>query len=137
MFQLRIVRLCAATAALLFAGPGLASPGHSGHDHGAHAKALQTLTGEVMDLACFMQHPKTGQGPEHAKCAAQCINKGLPAGLKVGDKLYLLMGKGHDSITDKLAALAGQQATFKGMVIERGGMTTLVVHEMPTAPNGK
>jgi hypothetical protein len=122
---------------LLLSSPVLAQDEHKGHAHGDHAQAPaaapQVLTGEVMDLACYLQHPESGQGPDHAACAAQCINKGLPAGLKVGTKLYLLVGKGHDSITDKLAPLAGKQAKITGQVLETEGLPAIIVHEAAAA----
>jgi hypothetical protein len=110
--------------------------GHAGHGHKGPevvAAAAQTFTGEVMDLACYLQHPESGQGAEHAACAAQCINKGLPAGLKVGTKLYLLVGKGHDSIADKLAPLAGKQAKITGHLLEKEGLPAIIVHEVAAA----
>jgi len=102
-----------------------------GKNHDEEAKV--SLTGEVVDLVCYMQHPASGQGPDHAACAQQCINKGLPSGLKVGDQLYLLMGEGHASIVEKVAPLAGKRATVAGTVIDHGGMKALVIHEIKPA----
>lgn len=92
-----------------------------------------TLTGEVMDLVCYMQHPESGQGAEHAQCAKQCINKGLPPGLKVGEQLYLLMGEGHASIIEQVAPLAGKQAKVTGRIIEQAGLKALVVTSIAPA----
>lgn len=118
---------------LLLVSPAFAQEEHKGHAHGhqgAPAAAPQVFTGEIMDLACYLQHPESGQGAEHAACAAQCINKGLPAGLKVGTKLYLLVGKGHDSVADKLAPLAGKQAKITGQLLEQEGLQAIIVHEV-------
>lgn len=117
---------------LMFAMPAVAhAKGAHGHDEAAKSV---TLVGEVIDLACYLQHPKTGQGPEHAQCARQCINKGLPAGLKVGDKLYLLLGAGHDGIVDKVAPLAGKQVTVTGSIITRDGLPALVLQSIAAKP---
>ncbi len=135
------IRRLALVVALAVAPAGVAlAQDHKHGDHGKHeghaapAAAKTTVTGEVLDLVCYMQHPATGQGPGHAGCAQQCINKGLPAGLKVGDKVYLLMGKGHDSIVDKVAPLAGKNAKVTGSVIESGGLSALVIESVSAAP---
>lgn len=123
--------------ALALGSTGAALAQDKGHHHGAHAAdptaAATALTGEVMDLVCFMQHPESGQGPDHANCARQCIQKGLPAGLKVGSQLYLLMAKGHGSIVDQVAEHAGKQATVTGKVIDRDGMKALIVESIKPA----
>jgi hypothetical protein len=122
-------------AAALSLGAGGAALAHDGEDHAQTqpAKTTTTLTGEVMDLVCYLNHPATGQGPSHAGCAKQCINKGLPAGLKVGDQLYLLMAPGHGSIADKVAPLAGKQATVTGTLLDQDGMKAIVVDTVSPA----
>lgn len=104
--------------------------------HGDEHKEKVTLTGEVLDLACYFQHPKTGSGPEHTACARQCINKGLPAGLKVGKKLYLLLGKGHDPVADVISSVAGKQATITGALIEQHGVKAIVVEKATEVKGG-
>jgi len=43
-------------------------------DDAKKAKAAPTsMTGEVVDLYCYMQHPESASGAEHAKCAKSCI----------------------------------------------------------------
>src|SRR5271156_2210414 len=41
---------------------------------------VSTITGEVVDLACYFQD--AASGPEHAACARRCIESGLPVGIK-------------------------------------------------------
>lgn len=105
-----------------------------GHSNDRGKKIV--VTGEVLDLACYFQHPESGQGPEHAACAKQCINKGLPAGLKVGNKLYLLLKKGHDPVAPLVAPHAGKHATISGFLIEEGGLSALVVDTIVEAKRG-
>ena len=101
--------------------------------HGAKG-VEESFVGEVLDLACFMQHPANGQGPEHAACAQQCIRKGLAAGLRTDDgTVYLLMGKGHDAIVDQVAPLAGKRAEVRGIKIEQGGLTAVVLTSISQA----
>src|SRR5215472_755514 len=41
------------------------------------------VTGEVLDMTCYIADNLSG--PDHAKCARDCIRSGLPAGLKAKD----------------------------------------------------
>ena len=64
-----------------------------GHEHGhgagsaeqpvASAAAPQedTLTGEVVDVFCYLDHGAEGLGKKHASCAKKCIKNGLPVAI--------------------------------------------------------
>ena len=102
---------------------------HSEHEHAGAAEervaenteAQQTLTGEVVDLFCYLSHGKEGLGVGHAGCAKKCIESGLPVAIKVGDQLYLAAMATHDPANKTLAALAGKQVTVHGTVLEKDG----------------
>lgn len=79
----------------------------------------QTITGEVVDLMCYLDHGAKGE--KHKGCAEKCIKNGGPVGLLSGDQVYLVIGE-HEPINDKLASLAAQTITLKGKVVERSGM---------------
>ncbi|MBI2175083.1 MAG: hypothetical protein HYU33_07805, partial [Candidatus Omnitrophica bacterium] len=59
------------------------------HSHEASMPKEETLTGEVMDVFCYLSHKEQGQGKDHASCAKKCIQSGLPVAIKVGNQLYL------------------------------------------------
>lgn len=100
--------------------------GHDDGDDGHKAKGEEvTLTGEIVDLHCFLLHPETGKGSEHAKCAKTCMNKGLPIGLFAEGRVYLLLSKGHDSVKGLAAEHAGHQVSVKGVRFQRHGMWAL------------
>ena len=88
----------------------------------------QSLTGEVVCLSCYLSHG--GQGDIHAKCAKQCFAKGLPVGLKVGDKLYLVVGEHHGTANKMLSTYAGKQVTVSGHVFEQEGMSMVEVESV-------
>ncbi len=92
-----------------------------------------TLTGEVVCLSCYLGHG--GMGSAHAKCAKQCFVKGLPLGLKVGDKLYLVVGEHHGTANKALSAYAGKQVTVTGHVFEQDGMSMLEVEKVVKTPS--
>ncbi len=79
----------------------------------------KTVTGEVVDLMCYLDHGAKGE--KHKSCAEKCIKSGGPVGLLSGEDLYLVIGE-HKPINDELAAKAAQNVTLKGKVVERNGM---------------
>ena len=107
------------------------------HDHGAHhhdeaagASTEQTLTGEVVDVFCYLSHSESGLGQGHASCAKKCIQSGLPVALKVGDQLYLAVMANHEPANKTFAELAGQQVTVHGQVLEKDGQHVISVKQV-------
>ena len=96
------------------------------------AKPL-TLTGEVVDVSCYTQLGKRGEG--HKACGAACVASGSPAGLLTADgTLYLLMPEPHHPRRDGKASLAkylsermAQTLTLSGMASSHGGIHTLFI----------
>jgi hypothetical protein len=89
--------------------------------HGDDAKAaVQTIQGELVDLACYLEHG--GHGEKHKACATSCAQSGLPIGLldKHGH-LYLLIGD-HKPLNAQVADKMGDTVTATGTVSERNGM---------------
>ena len=110
--------------AVLLVGLGAAGAwAHEEHGEGGQ----QALTGEVVDVVCYLSHGPSGLGKDHAGCAQKCIKNGLPVALKVGDQLYLLANADHTPANAKLADLAAKQVTVHGTVLERDGQHLLVV----------
>lgn len=117
--------ILALAAAALFAGyPVLA---HEGHEHGdkdsTSSGETQKITGEVVDMACYVDHNATGE--KHADCAKKCITSGLPVGLKADDgKTYLLIGE-HMPLNSELAQYAAKKITVEGKVVSRDGVNMI------------
>jgi len=87
------------------------------------------VTGEVLDMTCYIASNLSG--PDHAKCARDCIRSGLPAGIKAQDgKVYLLTGGPGHTINAELADYAAKIVTIKGKQSIRNGFTQLQVEEI-------
>ena len=84
--------------------------------------STKTITGEVVDLMCFIDH--NSKGEKHAACAAKCIKDGGPVGITSEGKTYLVVGD-HKPMNDQLAEYAGKTVTLKGKLVEREGMAML------------
>lgn len=113
----KLITLLAAAA--LTAVPAFAHEGEKHEDQAATSKQI-TVTGEVVDLVCYIDHGATGAG--HADCAQKCIKMGLPVGIKTDKgETYMLVGE-HKPINAKLAPLAAKTITVKGKAVERDGL---------------
>lgn len=91
--------------------------------------AGEKVTGEVVDLSCYLHHPGTSTGSSHRKCAEMCAKKGLPMALLTSDKQLYVLLEDHDNPKAYAAALAkaAQQATVEGDKATAGGVQAIVV----------
>jgi hypothetical protein len=96
------------------------------------AAAMDTVTGEVVDLACYLPHPETSHGAGHRKCAETCVKKGLPAGLLTEDQQVYLLLENHDNPKPyaQMKEKAAQTITVEGTKVTRGGIQALVVESV-------
>lgn len=104
---------------------------HEGHEEqepaAENTQAEQALTGEVVDVFCYLSHGNDGLGKGHAGCAKKCIESGLPVALKVGDQLYLATMADHNPANATLAQYAGELVTVHGKVMEKDGQHLIAV----------
>jgi hypothetical protein len=109
------------TASAFALTPGLIRA-HEGEDHAAKGEE-KTVKGEVVDMACYVDHGATGE--KHADCAKKCISMGLPVGIKGEDgKTYLLIGE-HKPMNSELAEYAAKTITVKGKFASRDGVNMI------------
>lgn len=65
-----------------------------------------TVTGEVIDMSCYLQLGKHGE--KHVACGKKCLTAGQPVGLLAKDgSVYMLMEEEHDPRRD------GQTSAFR------------------------
>jgi len=103
----------------LTAAPLIAHANENQEDKTGTSKEV-TVTGEVVDLVCYIDHGATG--PDHADCAQKCIKMGLPVGIKSdAGETYLLVGE-HKPMNGELAPLAAKTITVRGKAVERDGI---------------
>src|SRR5436309_2385029 len=113
--------LIALMSAVALSLPVLAHEHEQGEKHDEAAEV--TVTGEVLDMACYIDHGATGE--KHADCAKTCIESGLPVGIKGKDgKTYLLIGE-HKPMNKELAAYAAKTITVKGKLATRDGINMI------------
>ena len=94
--------------------------------------ALETLTGEVVDMACYVPHPATSRGNGHRKCADTCLKKGMPMGLVTADKQVYLLLEDHDNPKPygQLKEKAAETVSVEGTKVSEGGVQGFVVETL-------
>ena len=104
---------------------------------GANAKDKKTakLTGEVVDLTCYLSH--NGQGTKHATCALDCIKKGNPVAILSNGVLYAIISSDHESPNTKVAPFAGKQVIASGEQSEKNGLHYIDLDTIEESPPAK
>jgi hypothetical protein len=113
-----------AVSAIFIAGLACAPLGIAQeHEHSDDAAASKEVTGEVVDMMCYVDHNAVGE--KHGQsCGAKCIKSGGPAGIVSDGKAYLVVGE-HKPMNDQLAEYCGKTITLKGKMAERGGIAMI------------
>ena len=100
---------------------------------------VKTLTGEVIDVSCFLQLGKRGEA--HIPCGQKCVRNGQPIGLLTDSgKLYLVIPEEHHarrdgtvSLRERFAELMGKRVRVTGMVTSDGDYRAMFLRTMPEA----
>ncbi|HXG38088.1 MAG TPA: hypothetical protein VNL36_04885 [Bacteroidota bacterium] len=93
-----------------------------------------TLTGEVVDVACYVMGEAKGEG--HVKCAQACAKAGGSLGILTADgKLYvsLLPDDHKNSPNAILMDHIGHQVEAKGFVRAKGGTQGIMIKSVAMA----
>ena len=97
-----------------------------------------TLKGEVVDVACYINHGAKGE--KHAECAEACAKAGGALGILTADgKLYVsLIPDNHESgpnasLMDHIA----HQVEAKGFVRSKGGVQGIMITSVAMAGDEK
>jgi hypothetical protein len=86
----------------------------------------QTIRGELVDLACYLDHGAKGDG--HKACATSCALKGLPIGILDKDnKITLVIGEHDRALNAELAPKMGTTVALTGKVVSRDGVQMIEV----------
>jgi hypothetical protein len=86
-----------------------------------------TVTGELVDLGCYMGHGAKGEG--HKECALKCAAMGMPLGLLTSKGTLYLLTINHDDAApfNQCKDWMAQNATVTGTLMVRGGMKAIEV----------
>ena len=95
-------------------------------------RAADSVSGEVVDLACYMAHPSSGAGAGHRKCADTCLKKGMPMGILTDDKQVILVLEDHENPKpyEQAKEKAAEKITVEGEKAAQGGLQAIVVESV-------
>lgn len=84
-----------------------------------------TITGEIIDLSCYLQLGKHGE--KHKACGSKCITNGQPIGLLTKEGgVYLLIDEEHDPRRDGQTSFRKAAGDHFAQVMEVSGTETIV-----------
>lgn len=95
-----------------------------------------TVTGEVVDVSCYLAHGEKGRGEEHASCAVACAKAGGPLGILTKDKKLYVSVLPDDHSTGPNAQLidhVGHQVPTTGIVRAKGGVNGIMISKVEMA----
>ena len=109
-----------------------------GKMEGKKASKEMTVTGEVVEVSCYLAHGDKGKGDAHQGCAEACAKAGSPLGVLTDNgKLYVsLLPDDHKTGPNAiLMDHIGHKINATGVVRSKGGVTGMMITkvEMPEA----
>lgn len=112
-------------AALILAAYALPVVAHEGHQLPGEKVVTKTVTGEVVDLGCYLGH--AARGEKHISCATKCLAQGMPMGLLTTNGTLYLVTLDHDNADpyNSLKDMAGKNVTVTGQLLTRSGMKAI------------
>jgi len=92
--------------------PNAAGP--AGYAHKAASDSV-TVTGKVVDAACFMLHPSAATAASHKDCGAACLARGVPLAIATDDGTLYFPADGNQ----RLKSLLNARVRASGTVVEK------------------
>ncbi len=122
-------RFNAALALLTLMGAGGAYAWQE-HSHEHPAGKITQITGQVVDIACFVGHDSSG--PKHAKCAEACARAGNPLAVydQASKTLYLPVSLDHKNPNAKLMGFIEKKVNVTGIVMEKAGLKGIAIEKV-------
>lgn len=103
------------------------------HQHMKGQKSAKTVTGEIVDMGCYLGH--AARGEKHISCATKCLNQGMPMGVLTSKGSLYLVTLDHDDADpyNRLKTMAGKNVAVTGELQSRNGMNAIVATSVSPA----
>ncbi len=88
-----------------------------------------TITGEIIDVRCYLSGMMDENPDAHKECALDCIKGNLPVGIleKETKAVYIVVPKGGmKGGNEELAQYAAHEVKLTGTIIKKGGESLFV-----------
>ena len=124
-------------AALLLTGASWADDTH-GHEAKATAgaEAALTVTGQIIDPVCFLDHGASG--PEHRTCAQACAKMGINLVFfnEKDHQIYSILPTGHANPNDKVVEFAEKHVEITGTIHKQAGYQAIEIQTIKELGDG-
>jgi hypothetical protein len=126
----RISSILAVVAVLSWSAAAIA---HEGHHMPGEKAVTKTVTGEVVDMGCWLGH--AARGKDHISCATKCLNQGMPVGLLTSNGTLYLVTLDHDNADpyNSLKDMAGKDVSITGELLSRSGVKAIEASKVQLA----
>jgi hypothetical protein len=106
---------------------------HEGHHLAGEKTITKTISGEVVDMGCWLGH--AARGKEHISCATKCLSQGMPIGLLTSNGTLYLVTLDHDNADPyvSLKDMAGKDVSITGELLSRSGMKAIEASKVELA----
>ncbi len=85
------------------------------------ALAAETVTGELVEVACYMKMVENGTGEGHAACALKCAGDGAALGILTAFGVYTITGEMVENNNAKLLDYIAKNVEATGEVLDDHG----------------
>src|SRR5687768_7410958 len=92
-----------------------------------------TVTGELVDVACWLKKGEGGKGETHAACAIACAKRGQAQGILTADAIYTIAGDYTANNNAKLLDFVAKKVMVTGEVSEKDGQKIITVTSIKLA----
>ncbi len=97
------------------------------------AAEVKTITGEVVDVQCYVKDGRKATGEDHGGCARTCAGKGGPMGILASDGLYGITGEFAANRNRKLLPFVAQKVQATGEIGAKDGKKTIKLSALEKA----
>ncbi len=103
------------------------------HNHDDHGGKSAEITGQVIDIACFVGH--NSSGAKHAKCAEACARAGNPLAIydESTKSIYLSISNDHSNPNTKLMPFIEKKVKVTGKLLEKAGVKGIAIEKVAAA----
>lgn len=91
----------------------------------------ETISGEVIDVSCYLGNGEEGRGPDHKDCAIMCAKAGSAlAILTEGGVIYFPVSPMGKNNNGKLLDYAGDNVEVTGNVVSQSGINGIRIESI-------
>ena len=125
---------------LMLTGTAWAQEGHEGHE-GMHEKGQAeptvTLTGQIIEPYCFLEHGASG--PDHRDCAQACAKMGINLAFfnDQDHQIYSILPTEHANPNDKVVEFAEKHVEVTGTIHKKAGYQAIEIQTIKELGDGQ